>query len=170
MSEFSTSKMVKDLAKAAHSEEDKGYFNQAETLYRAIVTLEEMAHFPVSQIKKAEEDLLQCEMKGANEAMKKAERYQSIYDLVHPSQTNDNGIFRSQKPSNSNDKTNDLKRVDIFVDTSESIAEPRVHGRPHFAVPATQAIEPKDVIEKQSHKHIPITTDSSDFYPSKGCP
>lgn len=184
MSEFSTSKMVKDLSKAAHAEENKGYFEQAETLYKAIVTLEEMAHFPVNQIRKAEEDLLKCEMKGANEAMKNADAYPSIFDLVHPSQTNDNGIFRSQKPSDSNDngifrkqepsnstdKAGSPRRVDIFLDTSDSMVVPRLHGRPHFAEPAPQALDPKAVMEKQVPKHIPITTDSSDIYPSKGCP
>lgn len=145
MSEFSTNEIVKGLSKAAHLEESKGHFEPAENLYKAIVTLEEMAHFPAEKIKQAKLDLLQCEMTGANEAMKKVTgAYPSKYDLTipHPSQSNDNGIFRSHRPIDSNDNglfrdkqvTEDFleapepeqfkqpsSRVEVMLDTSSSM-------------------------------------------------
>lgn len=99
MSEFSTQEVVKHLSKAAHLEENKGHLQQAGDLYKAVVTLEEMAHFPAAQIRQAKKDAAKCEDKIIEQRIEKAlESYPSPYDLTipHPSHGNDNGLFRKQ--------------------------------------------------------------------------
>lgn len=105
MAEFSTNEMVKNLSKAAHAEENKSHLEQAANLYRAIVTLEEMAHFPANKIQQAQKDVQRIEEKHFDAMfdaeMEKAKKFHLHEE--HPSRSNDNGIFREQKPKDSND-------------------------------------------------------------------
>lgn len=194
MSDISTSKMIESLSKTAHAEENKGHFDEAGTLYKAIVTLEEMANFPEVQIKQAKKEAADCEIKAEaktfsqelKEAMKEPSvhlqppslRPHDIYNSLRPKDSNDNGIFRQQRPSDSNDT--------------------RIHGRPHWQLPALDmsdsipsqklesANEHVNIIEpdtgstrlidtetewlQKTNKQLPLSTDSDGLYPSKGCP
>lgn len=100
MSELSTSAIVKQLSKTAHTEENKGHFEKAENLYKAIVTLEEMSHFPSAQVKQAQRDAARAEGKHFDQMIDEAEKsYRNRHNRVLPKDSNDNGIFHSKKPS-----------------------------------------------------------------------
>lgn len=177
MSEFGTSEVVKHLSKAAHMEENKGHFEQAENLYRSIVTLEEMAQFPADTIKQAKEDLLQCEMNGANAAMRKAmESQPNLPTILSPKTSNDNGIFRPKKQA-AHANEGESGRVEMNLDASSSINK-KIHTSPLSEKPepcfsktgSTRLIDLEKEWQEKTNGHIIIFTDAPEIYPSKGCP
>lgn len=133
MSEISTTDMVKNLSKSAHAEENKGHLEQAANLYRAIITLQEMAHFPASKLKEAKQDVQRIEEKHfdalVDKEMDRLEKFYSgkKYDLnpyTKPKDSNDNGIFRQKKPKDSNDNGIFRSRQqDLFFPDADKIYE-----------------------------------------------